>query len=276
MSLNDYLKCPGPERSMAATPETYPCPLCGAEVEIWSDERKRRCPDCHHMVYPDKASDRPTAFEAERDAGRCRRRLRQIIQSALDLGASDAAVIRSADIRVEEDLANLCDGEPRCENYGLSPSCPPHVAGPSGFRNLQKQSRHTLVVRLDVPSSALFSDQRREIMQLLHDIVAGVEQAVLKAGFKNAVSFAGGSCKKIFCADLPNCRKLSERAQCRFPERARPSMSGFGINVAELIQTAGWDLKTDHQEEATNPASMSWVAGIIVIQRDQTHPCDLI
>lgn len=267
MSLNDYQKCPGPERSMAAIPETYPCPACGTEVEIWSDERKRRCPECNRIVYPNKSSGNETSLDAVYNVNQIQWRLEHIIQAALDLGASEAAVVPSSEILVEDDLANLCDGNPRCENYGLAPSCPPHVSGPSGFRSLQEQSRHTIVVRLDVPSAALFSDQRQEIMQLLHEIVSGVERAAVKIGFKETVSFAGGSCKKIFCNEHPDCRKLSAQAQCRHPESARPSMSGFGINVVNLIQTVGWDLDAAKHVDAAAPDSMTWVAGIIVIKR---------
>jgi hypothetical protein len=43
-------------------------------------------------------------------------------------------------------------------------------------------------------------------------------------------------------------------------------MSGFGINVAKLIQSAGWNLNIANSENATNPESMTWVAGIIVIK----------
>jgi len=62
--------------------------------------------------------------------------LKELTRLACRLGASDAKVVSTADISVEDDLANLCR-EPQCENCGLSASCPPHVAGPSGFRELQ-------------------------------------------------------------------------------------------------------------------------------------------
>jgi predicted metal-binding protein len=55
-----------------------------------------------------------------------------LIELARWLGASDAAIISAQDISVEDDLAKLCLDLP-CENYGLSGSCPPHVAGPSGI-----------------------------------------------------------------------------------------------------------------------------------------------
>jgi len=46
----EFGKCPGPERSAPATPENYCCPNCGAEVEIWTDEKKRKCPKCGETV----------------------------------------------------------------------------------------------------------------------------------------------------------------------------------------------------------------------------------
>jgi len=42
MSLNDYLKCPGPDRILNAVPEKYMCPDCGCEVEICAGEKKGR------------------------------------------------------------------------------------------------------------------------------------------------------------------------------------------------------------------------------------------
>lgn len=162
---------------------------------------------------------------------------------------------------METALADLCN-ESQCENYGLSPSCPPHVSGPAGFRNLQKESRHAIAIRIVVPSSALFSDERRDIMKLLHEIVANVEHAAVSMGYRNSKAFAGGSCKKIFCNDHADCRVLSEGKECRHPEWARPSMSGFGINVSELMKSCGWSGEINMREDA---GSMSWVAGLILI-----------
>jgi DNA-directed RNA polymerase subunit RPC12/RpoP len=42
--------CPGSRLLRQPAPETFPCPNCGAEVEIWTDEFKRACPNCHKMV----------------------------------------------------------------------------------------------------------------------------------------------------------------------------------------------------------------------------------
>lgn len=186
------------------------------------------------------------------------------VQLARRLGASDAGVISSSDISVEDDLANLCR-EPQCKNFGLSPSCPPHVAGPSGFRKLQENLKHAIVMKIDVPTAILFSDERRDVMKLLHEIAAGVEQAAVRAGYSDSKAFAGGSCKEIFCRDHTSCRVVSDQGECRNPRHARPSMSGFGINVAKLMRVAGWPSEMHNRETDSNTESMTWVAGLIMI-----------
>ncbi len=190
-----------------------------------------------------------------------------LIQEAVHLGASDAGVVASADIVVDDDLANLCNANPRCENYGLAPSCPPHISGPSGFRKWQDNSAFAIVVRIDVPTAVMFSEERREVMQLLHEIVAGVEKKAVQMGYGGSKAFAGGSCKKLFCHEHADCRVLSRQKECRNPQTARPSMSGFGIDVARLMQSAGWPAKKANPEHASDAESMTWVAGLVVIDK---------
>jgi len=43
-------KCPGAKQFTQPTPEFYPCPWCGDEVEIWSDELEAKCPKCSRVV----------------------------------------------------------------------------------------------------------------------------------------------------------------------------------------------------------------------------------
>lgn len=46
----DHAFCPGSKLLRQPAPELFPCPNCGAEVEIWSDEFRRACPACRKMV----------------------------------------------------------------------------------------------------------------------------------------------------------------------------------------------------------------------------------
>jgi predicted metal-binding protein len=165
----------------------------------------------------------------------------ELIELARWLGASDAAVIPAEDISVEDDLAKMCHDLP-CDSYGLSASCPPHVAGPSGFRELLRGYRQALVFKIEVPTELLFSHERQEIFGLLHKIAADVEQLAVQKGYRKSKGYAGGSCKKLFCRDRRACQVVSEGKECLNPGHARPSMSGFGINVSKLMRCAGWTM----------------------------------
>lgn len=187
---------------------------------------------------------------------------KELEQLAASLGASDVAITSTEKIKIEEKLVNFCK-DPRCENYGLCPGCPPHVSGPDGFRTLLKERSHVLVVRIVVPSTVLFSDERRELMAFLHELVATVELAAIKKGYTKARAFAGGSCKDLFCFDEVDCKVLAGRGSCRNPKRSRPSMSGFGVNVSHLLETCGWEANIKVKDPGDD--SLTWVAGIVLL-----------
>ena len=190
--------------------------------------------------------------------------IKKLLEPAVSLGAADAQVISSSKIIIENHLADFCT-PPQCKNFGLSPSCPPHVGGPRAFRDLQKKNPLAVVVRLVVPSEALFSGEKREIMQLLHEIVAGIEQKAIEMGYSESKAFAGGSCKKIFCHDHSDCRVLAKGGDCRHPLHSRPSMSGFGINVSELMKACGWPSEINTQKPESGAGTMTWVAGLVLV-----------
>jgi predicted metal-binding protein len=188
----------------------------------------------------------------------------ELVQWAQVLGAGDSKIISSRDICAEGRLADLCRDQ-KCSNYGKSMSCPPRVGGPEAFQELCRQLPQAVVVRLVIPASALFSRERRDIMRLLHEIVAGLEQRAKEKGYVHSRAFAGGSCKEIFCQAHSDCRVVSGRGDCRNPASARPSLSGFGINVPELLKRCGWpsEIKTSRGE--TPKEALSWVVGLILI-----------
>ena len=104
------------------------------------------------------------------------------------------------------------------------------------------------------------SDQRLEIFGLLQEIAAKLEKSALEKGYK-AKAFAGGSCKEIFCGNYPKCNVLDGQ-DCRNPEYARPSMSGFGMNVSALMALSGWKMQWQTED---NRAEMGTVCGLVLV-----------
>lgn len=187
-----------------------------------------------------------------------------LVRLARDLGAGAAAVVATAAIVVEDELAAYCL-PPQCTGYGTSAKCPPHTGGPDGFRTFVRDFRRALVLKIDVPTEILLSHQRQEIYRLLHEIAAGVEAAAKSAGFSRARAFAGGCCKQIFCSDHPACRVLSEGGTCRHVEHSRPSMSGFGINVTRLMDAAGWSMRRITRDTTTDEVPVGTVSALVLI-----------
>ena len=173
-----------------------------------------------------------------------------LLELARHLGAADAVLIEVEEIVVKDELAGMCF-EPRCDGYGRSLSCPPHVGGPQAFREMMPDYEKALVFKLEVPKEVSFSFERNEVLALIHEIGAGVEKAARELGAAKARAFAGGSCKELFCADYPECRVLDEGKACRNPHLARPSMSGHGIDVGKLMETAGWPQNSVVAKEET-------------------------
>jgi predicted metal-binding protein len=194
-----------------------------------------------------------------------KQKLTHLIQEAKSLGATSSASILSKEIQVEDNLAALCNGEYTCPNYGLAASCPPYVEGPVAFRKWQEKSKYSIVVKIELPTSVIFSDERRGVMQLLHQIVAGVEQKAIEIGFVKSKAFAGGSCKELFCEDHQKCRVLADNKSCRHTASARPSMSGFGIDVTQLMLSAGWSASKAEKSNVSDKEATSWVAGLIML-----------
>ncbi len=191
--------------------------------------------------------------------------LELLTQKAKRLGANASAIISSKEIQAKDNLAALCNGEYTCPNYGLSASCPPNVEGPAEFRKWQEGSEYSIAVKIELPTSVMFSDERKGVMQQLHLIVAAIEQKAIEIGFGKSKAFAGGSCKELFCDDQEKCCVVAENKPCRHIELARPSMSGFGIDVTQLMKSSGWSAQKVKNENLLNEDAISWVAGLIML-----------
>lgn len=188
----------------------------------------------------------------------------QLINYALAAGAAGAVVVSAGDIVINPGLADMCR-HPGCPDYGLSANCPPHIGGPSIMKRRLEFVHQAVVFRMDVSAEDLFSDKLRRVFQGLHEIAAGVEQAAVKTGWPRARGYAGGSCRKIFCYEAADCPALSGNGACRYPLRARPSLSGFGIDVAALFETAGWRLRLADPRAAAAADKTVDLCGLVLL-----------
>lgn len=187
-----------------------------------------------------------------------------LIQVARELGADDAQVVSTEHVVAEDSLADICR-ESQQDCYGLSVNCPPHVSGPSGFRKLLENYDQALIFKIDVPTDVLMTEGRRDVFRKIQEIAAGIETSAVEMGSIDSKAFAGGSCKLLFCQDHDDCRVLTEGKECRHPSKARPSMSGFGINVGKLMKAAGWRMERITSETDPDSVPMGMVCGMVLV-----------
>lgn len=75
----------------------------------------------------------------------------------------------------------------------------------------------------------------------------------------------GGSCKALFCADEPACRRITDGGPCRHPDRARPSMSGYGIDVSRLMAQAGWKMNRIDHTPRSDSDPLSPITALVLV-----------
>ena len=239
------------------------CCRCGVAISENEERRYKNevlCEDCYiDSLYAAKPVCNPweeylstrSASEDENSVFKLknRRNFEVLLQTAHSLGATDAAFILSNKIEIDDELATLCK-KPKCENYGTSFRCPPNVSGPKGFRKRIQNYTDAIVFKITVSSDIMYSHQRIEIFRLLHEIGSFVENKAKQLGYTNSRAYAAGSCKKLFCGEHLECNVLSGEGECRNPDIARQSMSGFGINVKKLMELAGWESEKSKMKPA--------------------------
>jgi predicted metal-binding protein len=187
---------------------------------------------------------------------------------ALQRGAARAAVLRAADIRVDERVLLKCR-VPRCFGYGAGAHCPPHTLRPRELQELLQLYHWAVFFTLDVPPEVIVRDratiqERVTAYREVFRIVSELESLAFYDGYYLAVGFAAGSCRHTFCGQLDNCAAL-EGGKCRFSLRARPSMEAVGMDVFRMAADQGWDIYPIGSGVTAAEVPRGTLAGILII-----------
>lgn len=189
---------------------------------------------------------------------------KRLIDHALSLGASSARMLPVEVIRIRARFADMCK-TPRCPGYGQTVNCPPHSMGPRAFAKFLKKFGHAIVFRFDVPTEILLSAERHDVARAVHETAAAIEQVAVDLGDRRSAGLAAGSCKQIFCREYNDCCVLTEGKNCRFPDLARPSMSGLGVDFAHLFKTLGWQIDKITKDTDPEVVRTGLMAGMVLI-----------
>ncbi|MFC2008460.1 DUF2284 domain-containing protein [Chloroflexota bacterium] len=157
---------------------------------------------------------------------------------ALELGATDARVIRAADIIIDERVRGKCR-YPTCPSYNTNMNCPPHTMALDEFRALLSKYSHAIFFKVDVFSGKL-EDFELVTNETIMNIVWKLESAAFYDGYYLATGFGATNCKEIFCRNV-ECAALAGTG-CRHPFKARPGMHGMGIDAFRMAASVDWEV----------------------------------
>ena len=129
-----------------------------------------------------------------------------------------------------------------CPDYGRLATCPPNNPSVAECMQLFSEYSHGMLFhfRGRVPEPEARHRWTRELNTKLID----VESAVFLLGNHKAFSVFVDPCN--LCKDC-----VESRADCRIPDKARPSLEGLGVDVFATARNAGYeiDVLTDYRDE---------------------------
>ena len=189
--------------------------------------------------------------------------LLRLKKKAMALGASDAVIVPANVVPIEDEIIEMCR-PPNCEQYGKSANCPPHVMSPEDARQWIRSYHSALIFKIDVSPRVLFSESGLEIFKKIFLISARLEEFSIGQGHAFSKGLAAGSCKTVFCRDIP-CDALIKDRKCRYPSLARPSMEALGINVFRLAKEVGWEIHAILRKSDPDDIPSAMLAGLLLV-----------
>jgi len=129
-----------------------------------------------------------------------------------------------------------------CPGYGHGHCCPPYTSTPEQTRAVLDSYHRAILFHIEVPHMPHKEKHYKKYFDKLVDL----EGEIFKDGFYKAFLYLAGPCRM--------CRPcaIDEQKSCNFPNRARPSMEGSGIDVYQTARKNGLFIQTLKEKTETN------------------------
>lgn len=149
---------------------------------------------------------------------------------ALGLGFTHAAALDTATLLPREDVRAMCAAD-QCRAYGKNWTCPPHCGTLAQCREAIARYRRGILVQTvgqlqkTIDTKAYRNTEAKHLRQF-HALCDA-----LRRSHPQALCLGSGGCQL--------CGKCAYPEPCRFPERACPSMEGYGLFVTQVCRDNG-------------------------------------
>lgn len=174
------------------------------------------------------------------------RDLEKYRQRAIELGATDAKIITTDKVIVDDRVRAKCT-YPKCPAYGTNANCPPYAMDLPMVRKVVSGYRYAIFSKIEVPSEDIAGPEARKSRGFIpfqvknYEIVSKIESEAFYDGYHLALGFTDGHCKGAFCPTT-ECRALLPGQSCRHALKARSSMEAVGMDAYRMAASVGWDI----------------------------------
>ena len=155
----------------------------------------------------------------------------RLIQTALDCGATKAAVIGQESIVLNAEFRGMCEAN-RCGAYGKCYMCPPDVGPIDELMRKIRSYDKGLFYQIICPLEDSFDiEGMAEAKKQLVRVSQGLLDALRPVLGEEALHLSGGG-----CGLCPTCAKATNEP-CRHPDRAMASLESCGMDVYQTTRS---------------------------------------
>ncbi len=152
-------------------------------------------------------------------------------------GAIGAKIIRARTIALGNWTRLKCQFG--CPHFGRLHTCPTFTPTTQEMSDILMDYDKALVVEANDSSK-------------VHELVLGLEIHYKALGFSKAFALEARPCEL--------CEVCTVETHCEYPEQARPTMQGCGIDVSKTLTNIGWKMAS-----AQEPCSVDQTVGIVLL-----------
>ncbi len=239
--MGNLLKCPGLEQTLAVFPEELPCPVCGNEIEIWSDEKKGKCSSCKKMVDPRQPE--------QIDSTPQEKQFQVTVKEHKDAAGTTLyyeqyeAVISVSSFDHAEKYKIACEA---CHKFGKNFACPPHSPY---FPDYLVEQRYARVLCVRMPQEYFKDIIQEKIYRKCFRTARSILVEELLRYRKQGYLVAGSG----FCLACDICAVEQGAVKCNKPSKKIYSLESLGINLTSLTSRCfGFDLEWSVNEQASD------------------------
>jgi predicted metal-binding protein len=185
--------------------------------------------------------------------------LEQLKSKAMDMGASDAAVIENKDIIFNPDILRRIEADQKYPSIHLPLNYPK-----DDLQEAIRLYQHGIFFRVDTDEKfpdygggPITDEKHRQIFLKIYEISTAIESAGFYMGYHLSLGLAAGNCRAVFCADEKRCWPMIKGKTCVYPNMGRPSIEALGIDAVAMAKKLKWNI----DEKAPCPI----LAGLVMI-----------